>query len=153
MSSFFKRKKLIFSEKDGIKTAAKILNSMKIEHEKNILKKINLSNQKLTRLIIKEMFVFDNIINVDDQYIRCLIENLEKEKLYIALQGTSLFTRNKFFKNMDEKEAKKLSLYLEKKSYFSNISIKNEQKLILMMIRNILDNGIFSLKNLGKYYV
>ncbi|WP_295164836.1 flagellar motor switch protein FliG [uncultured Buchnera sp.] len=148
-----KRKKLIFSEKDGIKTIAKILNSMKIEHEQDVLKKINLLNKKLTRKIVKEIFLFDNIVKIEDKYVQCLIENLEKEKLFIALQGTSMSVRNKFFKNMDMEKAKKLSFYLEKKSYISDVAIKNEQKLILMMFKNILDNGIFSLKKLGKYYV
>ncbi|QCI24731.1 flagellar motor switch protein FliG [Buchnera aphidicola (Rhopalosiphum padi)] len=148
-----KRKKLIFSEKDGIKTVAEILNSMKIEYEQDVLKKINLFNKKLTRKIIKEIFLFDNVVNIEDKYVQCLIENLEKEKLFIALQDTSMSVRNKFFKNMDMEKAKKLSFYLEKKSYISDVAIKNEQKLILMMFKNILDNGVFSLKNLGKYYV
>ncbi|AYN24434.1 flagellar motor switch protein FliG [Buchnera aphidicola] len=148
-----KRKKLIFSEKGGIKTAAEILNFMKVEYEQDILKKIHLFDKKLTRKIIKEMFLFDNIVNMEDKHIKCLIKNLEKEKLFIALQGTNLIVRNKFFKNMNVEKAKKLSLYLEKKSYVSDVAIKNEQKLILMMLKNILDNGIFSLKKLGKYYV
>ncbi|AAM67638.1 flagellar motor switch protein FliG [Buchnera aphidicola] len=153
IENLLKRKKLIFSEKNGIKTVAEILNSMKIEDEQNILKKINVLNKNLTRKIIKEMFLFDNIVNIEDKYIQCLISNLEKEKLCIALQGTSEVIRNKFFKNMNEEEANKLSIYLEEKSYISDIAIKNEQKLILIMLKNILDNGIFSLKKLGKYYV
>jgi flagellar motor switch protein FliG len=117
------------------------------------MNKINLLNKKLTRKIVKEIFLFDNIVKIEDKYVQCLIENLEKEKLFIALQGTSMSVRNKFFKNMDMEKAKKLSFYLEKKSYISDVAIKNEQKLILMMFKNILDNGIFSLKKLGKYYV
>ncbi|CAL4318723.1 flagellar motor switch protein FliG [Buchnera aphidicola] len=153
INNLLQRKNLLSSEEGGIKTAVKILNYLKIEYEKDILKKINMSDKNLNRKLIKEMFLFDNIINTDDKYIQCLIKNIEREKLYIALKGTSLLVRKKFFKNMNEEQAKKLSACLEKKSYISNIAIKNEQKLILMILKNILHHGFFKEKNLGKYYV
>ncbi|UPT14457.1 FliG C-terminal domain-containing protein [Buchnera aphidicola] len=147
------KKKCTFSNTGGIKTVAKILRSMKIENEKNLLKKIESSNKELSSKIIKELYSFENIINIDDDVIKCLVKNLEEEKLYIALQGSHEIIKNKFFNNMDEEKLKNLSLYLKKKSYASNIAVENEQKLILMMIRNILDYGVFSIENLGKYYV
>lgn len=153
IESLLKNKKLILTEKGGIKTAAKILNSMKIKDEKETIKKISIFNKELSNKIIDEMFSFERVLDLDDNYIKILIENIEKEKLYIALQNTSFSVRKKFFKNMSEIESNKLSLMLEKKSYVSDISIKNEQKLILIMIKSITDKGYFSLKNLREYYV
>lgn len=153
INDLLKKKQLIFSEKGGIKTVADILNSMKIENEKILLKKIKLVNKKLSNKIIKELFCFANIVNIDNNIIKCLIHSLEEEKLYIALQGTSNVLRNKFFSNMHESISTKLLLRLKEKSYVSKIAIENEQKLILMMIKNILDHGIFSIEKLGQYYV
>ena len=53
---------------------------------------------------------------------------------------------------MSEIESNKLSLSLEKKSYISDVSIKNEQKLILIMIKSIIENGNILSKNLREYY-
>ncbi|WP_343154317.1 flagellar motor switch protein FliG [Buchnera aphidicola] len=153
INDFLKKKKLIFSNKGGVKTVAKILSSMKIESEKDLLKKIKCFNKELSNKIIKELFLFENIVNVDNNTIKCLINYLEEEKLCIALQGTSKVIRNKFFQNMNEKKSTRLLFLLKEKSYISEVAIKNEQKLILMMIKNILDHGIFSPENLGKYYV
>ncbi|QCI16911.1 flagellar motor switch protein FliG [Buchnera aphidicola (Aphis helianthi)] len=153
VNNLLEKKKFAFSNKGGIKTVANILSSMKIENEKYLLEKIKLSNKELSNKIIKQIFLFENIVNVNDDIIKCLINYIEEEKLYIALQGTSNIIRNKFFSNMDETKSTRLLLLLKKKSYISNIAIENEQKLILMMIKNILDHGIFSLENLGKYYV
>ncbi|QCI20231.1 flagellar motor switch protein FliG [Buchnera aphidicola (Brachycaudus cardui)] len=152
IENLMQNKKLILSEKGGIKTAAKILNSMTIKDEKETIKKISAFNKKLSNDIINEMFSFENVVDLDDNYIKILIENIEKEKLYIALQNTSSIIREKFFKNMTEIESKQLSLSLEKQSYISNLSIKNEQKLILIMIKSIIDKGYFALNNLREYY-
>lgn len=153
IKNLLNNKQLILSDKGGIKTAVKILNSMKINEEKEIIKQISIFSKKVAKSIVNEIFLFENIVDVDDKYIKILIENLEKEKLYIALINTSSAIKEKFFKNMSEKESKILALKLDKKSDISNNAIKNEQKLILIMIQNILKNGDISLENLRDYYV
>ncbi|ANZ22319.1 flagellar motor switch protein FliG [Buchnera aphidicola (Diuraphis noxia)] len=153
INNLIKNKKLILSEEGGIKTAVNILNTMKLKDEKETIKQIKIMNENLAKSILKEIFLFKNVINLDDKYIKMVIKNIEKEKLYIALQNTDFSIKEKFFKNMSDLEANKLASSLEKKSYISDISIKNEQKLILVMIKNIIDNKNFSLKNLREYYV
>lgn len=153
INNLLKNKKLVLSDQGGVKTAVQILNSMKVQHEKETIKKISKLNVELADKIIKEMFLFENLVDLDDKYIKLAIKNIEKEKLYIALQDTNSLIREKFFKNMSEIESRKLSLRLQKKSYISNTSIQNEQKLILIMIKSIIKNGSVSLKNLREYYV
>ncbi|QCI21966.1 flagellar motor switch protein FliG [Buchnera aphidicola] len=153
INNLIQNKKLIFTEKGGIKTAVNILSSMKKIDEKNTIKNIRLFNQNLASNILKEIFSFKNIVDLDDKYIQIVIQNIEREKLYVALQNTDSIIKEKFFKNMSNVESNQLSLRLEKKSYISNSSIQNEQKLILIMVRNIIDNGNISLKNLRDYYV
>ncbi|QCI20817.1 flagellar motor switch protein FliG [Buchnera aphidicola (Hyperomyzus lactucae)] len=152
IDNLLKNKKLILSEKGGIKTAAKLLKFMKIKYEKETIINIRKIDQKIADKIIKEMFLFKNIIDVEDKYIKVVIQNIEQEKLYIALQKTDYSVKEKFFKNMSEIESNKLSLSLEKKSYISDVSIKNEQKLILIMIKSIIENGNILSKNLREYY-
>ncbi|AEO07897.1 flagellar motor switch protein FliG [Buchnera aphidicola] len=153
MKNLIDNKKLILSEKGGVKTAVKILNQMEIKKEKETIKIISKLNEKLAKSIINEMFLFENIVDLDDKYIKIVIQNLEKEKLYIALKNTTLAIKEKFFKNMSDIESRQLSQKLDKKSYISSVSIKNEQKLILIMIHNILKNGDLLLENLREYYV
>ncbi|QCI15768.1 flagellar motor switch protein FliG [Buchnera aphidicola] len=152
IENLLQHKKFILSEKGGIKTAARLLNLMKIQHEKQTIINIRKIDQKIADKIIKETFLFENLIDLDDKYIKILIQHIEQEKLYIALQNTSLVLREKFFKNMSENKFNQLSISLNKKSYISNRSIKNEQKLILLMIKSIIDHGDVSLKSLREYY-
>jgi len=152
VKNLLKNKKLILSEKGGIKTAAKILNSMKIKDEKETIKQISKFDEKLAKKIIKEMFLFENIVELDDKYIKLLIKNIEKEKLHIALRSTPSSIREKFFKNMSEIESNQLSSSLEEQSYISDASIRNEQKLILIMLKSIIENGNISFKNLREHY-
>ncbi|QCI23641.1 flagellar motor switch protein FliG [Buchnera aphidicola (Macrosiphoniella sanborni)] len=153
IKNLLSNKKLILSEKGGVKTAAKILNSMQIKEEKDILKKLSIFSKKIAKSIINEIFLFENIVDIDDKYIKIVISNLEKEKLCIALRNTTQAIKEKFFKNMPEQESKNLALKLDESSYISDVSIQNEQKLILIMIQNIIKNGDISLENLREYYV
>ncbi|WP_422667533.1 flagellar motor switch protein FliG [Buchnera aphidicola] len=138
ISTLLKNKKLILSDKGGIKIAASILNSMNIVSEKKIMKKMYEYNNHLASQILKEMHSFDNILNLKDDYIQLLVKSIDHEKLYVALQNTNLKIREKFFKNMPENQAFELNLSLQKHSYISDQAIKNEQKLILMMIKAII---------------
>ncbi|QIE01830.1 flagellar motor switch protein FliG [Buchnera aphidicola] len=153
IKNLINNKKIVLSERGGVKTAVKILNSMDIKKEKETIQIIKTFNKTLAKSIIDEMFLFENIVDLDDKYIKIIIQNLEREKLYIALINTTVAVREKFFKNMSDKESKSISNRLNEKSYISSVSIKNEQKLILIMIHNILKNGDLSLENLREYYV
>lgn len=157
INNLLKNKKLILSEHGGIKNAVKILNCMKIQHEKETIENIIRLDENAANKIIEEIFLFENIINIEDDYIKKLNESIEEEKLYIALQKSTSFVRKKFFKNMSEKKSVRLSKRLEKKSYISDVSIKNEQKLILIMIKSIINNennneNCISLENIGRCY-
>lgn len=152
INNLINSKKLILSDKGGIKTAVNILNTMKMKDENNIIKKISMLDKNIADKIVEEIFSFEKIVNLDNQYIQYVIQHIEKEKLYIALQDTSLIIRKKFFKNMLQSDAHQLMKSLEKKSYISKEAIKNEQKLILMMIKSISGKQNISLEKLGKYY-
>jgi flagellar motor switch protein FliG len=153
INNLLNNKKLLLSEKGGVKTAVSILNSMKIQYERDTIKNISTLNKNIADTLLKEMFSFNNIVNLDDEYIKILIKNIEKEKLYVALQKADVLIKEKFFKNMSDSEAKQLSDILEKNSYISDIAIQNEQKLILIMIKSIVHNGNVSLNNLRAHYV
>ncbi|CAL4318501.1 flagellar motor switch protein FliG [Buchnera aphidicola] len=134
-----KNKKLVLSDKGGIKIAASILNSMQLPYEEKTIKKMHEYNTILASQIIQEMNIFDNIIYLKDRYIKTLLHYIDDEKLYIALQKSNDIVKNKFFKNMSQKQAHDLNKSLQNPSYISDAAIENEKKLILMMIKNILE--------------
>ncbi|QNS01817.1 MAG: flagellar motor switch protein FliG [Buchnera aphidicola (Pentalonia nigronervosa)] len=144
---------LTSSDKGGIKVATKILNFMKIKCEKKTIKTLSTFNRELAKKIIQERFEFTNLVHLNDKYIKLLLQHIEKEKLFIALKNTSVDVQNKFIKNMSQHEIDELRKNFQKTSYISNEAIKNEQKLILIMIRSIIENGNVLLKNLREYYV
>jgi flagellar motor switch protein FliG len=84
----------------GIRAAAEILNFMSGEQEQNVMDNIKNYDNDMAQKIMDEMFVFDNLIDIDDRGIQLLLREVQSEMLIIALKGASQDLRDKIFKNM-----------------------------------------------------
>ena len=84
----------------GVRAAAEILNFMSGEQEGSVMDNIKNYDNDMAQKIMDEMFVFDNIIDIDDRGIQLLLREVQSEMLIIALKGASQDLREKIFKNM-----------------------------------------------------
>jgi flagellar motor switch protein FliG len=84
----------------GVRTAAEILNFMSGEQESSVMDNIKNYDNDMAQKIMDEMFVFDNLIDIDDRGIQLLLREVQSEMLIIALKGASQELRDKIFKNM-----------------------------------------------------
>ena len=73
----------------GVRAAAEILNFMSGENEASVMENLKNYDADMAQKIMDEMFVFDNIIDIDDRGIQMLLREVQSESLIIALKGAS----------------------------------------------------------------
>jgi flagellar motor switch protein FliG len=125
----------------GVKTAAEILNHMGGGAETDVINNIKEFDAELAQRIQDEMFVFEDIIAIDDRGIQLLLREVQSETLVIALKGASDELREKVFKNMSARASEMLRDDLEAKGPVRLSEVETEQKGILKIARRLADEG------------
>jgi len=138
------------SAKGGVKTAAEILNFMGGAVEGSVLGNIKEFDEDLAQKIQDEMFVFEDVIKVDDRGIQLLLREIQSESLIVALKGATPELREKVFKNMSQRAAEMLRDDLEAKGPVRVSEVEAEQKEILKIVRRLADEGQIVLGGKGE---
>ncbi len=125
----------------GVRAAAEILNFASSESEQTILANLKNYDADMAQRIMDEMFVFDNILDVEDRGIQILLREVQSESLIVALKGASQDLREKFFKNMSSRAAEMMREDLESKGPVRLSEVEAQQKEILQIIRRLADEG------------
>jgi flagellar motor switch protein FliG len=125
----------------GVRAAAEILNYVGTANETSIIASVRDYDPELAQKIQDEMFVFENILDIDDRSIQLLLREVQSESLIIALKGTSEELREKIFKNMSQRAAEMLRDDLEAKGPVRVSEVEAEQKEILKIVRKLADEG------------
>ncbi len=134
----------------GVRTAAEILNFVGTAHETAIIDNVREYDPDLAQKIIDEMFVFENLIDVDDRGIQLLLREVQSESLILALKGANEAMREKVFKNMSQRAAETLREDLESKGPVRLSEVEREQKEILKIARRLADEGQIQLGGKGE---
>jgi len=135
--------------KGGVRTAAEILNFMGGAQEGAVIETVRGYDADLAQQIIDEMFVFDDLIDVDDRAIQLILREVQSESLIVALKGASEELREKIFKNMSSRAAEMLREDLEAKGPVRVSEVEAEQKEILKVVRRLSDEGQIALGGKG----
>lgn len=125
----------------GIKSAANIMNFMSGENEAELLESLKNYDNEMAQKIMDEMFVFDNIIDIDDRSIQVILKEVQSDSLIVALKGTSAELRDKIFANMSTRAAEMLKDDLETKGPVRLSEVEAQQKLILQTVRRLAEEG------------
>jgi len=125
----------------GMKTAADILNFVEGSVEASIMESIKESEPDLGQGIEDLMFVFDNLIDVDDRGIQSLMREIQSDQLQLALKGTDEALREKFLGNMSQRAAEMLRDDLEAMPPVRLSDVEAAQKAILSAARTLSDKG------------
>jgi len=125
----------------GVRAAAEILNYVGTANETSIIASVRDYDPELAQKIQDEMFVFENLLDIDDRSIQLLLREVQSESLIIALKGTSEELREKIFKNMSQRAAEMLRDDLEAKGPVRISEVEAEQKEILKIVRKLADEG------------
>lgn len=133
----------------GIKVAANIMNFMSGDNEASVMEGLKNYDDDMAQKIMDEMFVFDNILDIDDKGIQVILREVQSEMLIVALKGTSDEMRDKIFKNMSTRAAEMMKEDLESKGPVKLSEVEAQQKQILQIVRKLADEGQIMLAGKG----
>ncbi len=125
----------------GIRAAAEILNFLSGENEASVMENLKNYDSDMAQRIMDEMFVFDNIMDIDDRGIQTILREVQSESLIIALKGAPQELREKIFKNMSQRAAEMMREDLESKGPVRLSEVEAQQKEILQIVRRLADEG------------
>lgn len=134
----------------GVRHAAEILNFVGQAAETAIVDNVREYDPDLAQKILDEMFVFENLLDVDDRGIQLLLREIQSDSLILALKGASPELRQKIFKNMSQRAAEMLKEDLEAKGPVRLSEVEAEQKEILKIARRLADEGQIVLAGKGE---
>jgi flagellar motor switch protein FliG len=133
--------KLKKSARGGVDAAAEILNNMGATLEATISSHIREVDPELAQKIQDKMFVFENLMDLDDRGIQLLLREVQSETLVVALKGTSDALREKIFRNMSQRASEMLRDDLEAKGPVRLSEVEAEQREILRIVRRLAEEG------------
>ncbi len=130
-----------FERVGGVKAVAEILNMAGRATEKAILEGLEENEPQLVEEIRRLMFVFEDIIRVNDKGIQAVLKEVENEELALALKTCSEELKNKIFSNMSERAAQ---LIREEMEYMGPVRVSDveaAQQKIVDIVRRLEDAG------------
>jgi flagellar motor switch protein FliG len=133
----------------GVKDAANILNFIDSSMEAEIMERVTETDENLAQEIQDLMFVFDNLIDVDDRGIQTLLREVSTDNLIIALKGADDDIKEKIFKNMSKRAAEMMRDDLEAKGPVRVSEVEAAQKEILGIARRLAEQGDIALGGSG----
>lgn len=133
----------------GVKTAANILNFMGGTAEAAITEVITEQDETLAQSIQEQMFVFENLIDVDDRGMQAILREVQSDQLIVALKGAGDDIKEKVFGNMSQRAAEMMRDDLEAKGPVKLKEVEDAQKEILAVAKRLSDAGDISLGGSG----
>jgi flagellar motor switch protein FliG len=133
----------------GIRAVAELINRLDSDTSVKILEKIENDNPNLALTIRNLMFVFDDILLIDDTGMREIIQRVDKKTLTIALKGTSEELKTRFFRHMSQRAAEMLKEDMDVLGPVKIKDVEASQQEIVGIIRKLDQDGVISLKGGG----
>jgi flagellar motor switch protein FliG len=125
----------------GIKTAAEMINLMGTAIEGTVIESIRNHDPDLAQKIMDKMFVFDDVIKLDDKSIQTVLKEVSSDVLIVALKGAQPELKEKFLANMSSRAAESLREDLESRGPMRLSEVEAQQKEILKTVRRLADEG------------
>ncbi len=137
----------------GVRVAANILNFMDAGQDATILDNIRQIDEALSTQIRDLMFVFDNLVDLDDRAIQTVLREISSDKLALALRGADQKVRTKITTNMSQRAAEILIEDMEARGPVRLAEVEAAQKEILAEVRKMADNGVIQLSAKSEEFV
>ena len=137
----------------GAEVMADILTRMDKASEGGIMAKIAEKSQPLADSIRALMFVFDDLIKVDDRGLQELLKEISKDDLPLALRGANPEVKERIFKNMSSRAAEMLRDDMESKGPVRVADVEKAQQNILKVCRKLEEEGRIVIAGAGEEMV
>ncbi len=125
----------------GVDAIVEILNSVDRGTEKHIMENLDIDEPDLADEIRKKMFVFEDILTLDDKSIQRVLREIENNELAVALKGTNEEVQNVIFKNLSKRLASMIQEDMEFMGPVRLKDVEDAQQKIVNVIRRLEDSG------------
>lgn len=130
-----------FTETGGVDAVVEVLNGVDRSTEKTILDALEIQDPELAEEIRKRMFVFEDIITLDNRSIQRVIRDCENEDLILAMKVSSEEVKEILFKNMSQRMAESFQEEMEVMGPVRLRDVEEAQSKIVGIIRRLEDAG------------
>ncbi|HWX80335.1 MAG TPA: flagellar motor switch protein FliG [Steroidobacteraceae bacterium] len=133
----------------GARTVANILNAMERDKSGEELGKIEKTDGEMHQKIKELLFVFDNLMDVDDRGIQALLREVGSDTLAVALRGAEPEVQEKILKNMSKRAAEILKDDMEVRGPVKLTDVEAAQKEIIVITQRMAEEGTITLGGKG----
>ncbi|MGL5956062.1 MAG: flagellar motor switch protein FliG [Brevinema sp.] len=130
-----------FTSAGGIDTVVAIINNADRTTERNIIETLEEDDPDLAEEIKKKMFVFEDIITLDDKSIQKVMRNVDNNDLSKALKSVDVEVQDKIFRNMSKRAAQMLKDDMEFMGPVRLKEVEETQQKIVSIIRKLEEQG------------
>ena len=137
----------------GVKTAAEMINQLGTAlgihagmavHESlegTVIESIRIHDPELAQKIMDKMFVFDDLLKLDDKAIQAVLKEIASDTFIVALKGAPPELKDKVMANMSTRAAEAFREDLESRGPMRLSEVEAQQKEILKVVRRLADEG------------
>lgn len=137
----------------GEKKAAEILNLVGGGKDTKILDEIAAEHEDISKAIQDKMFVFDDLIQLDDRAIQTIAGEVPMDVLKVALKGADKKLAEMFFNNMSKRQAEMLKEELEMMGPVKLADVEDAQRQIIQTVRRLADEEKIMMPGGGEEFV
>ena len=141
------------SRSDGIRSLAGLLTHVPAELVEAILTKVEEENQAVGTSVRDLMFVFDDILTLDKQAMKALLDKLDRKVLTVALKGTTGKMREQFTQCMSQRATEMLTEDMEALGAVRIRDVQAAQQQVVAVVRRLQQDGVISVGRGGDEYV
>lgn len=125
----------------GVKSLVEILNRVDRATEKTILEALEIQDPELAEEVKRLMFVFEDIVTMDDRSVQRVLREVDSHDLALALKGASEEVANKIFNNMSKRAGEMLREDIQFMGPVRLRDVEDAQQRIVNIIRKLEDAG------------
>ncbi|MCU0306372.1 MAG: flagellar motor switch protein FliG [Thermoleophilia bacterium] len=130
-----------FTSAGGIKALVDVLNSVDRSTERRILESLDEQNPELAEEVRNLMFLFEDIVTLDDRSVQLVLREVDNRQLALALKRSDDDVKEKIFHNMSERAEANVREELEYMGPVRNRQIEEAQQAIVSIIRKLEEAG------------
>lgn len=125
----------------GVNYLADVMNNLDVRTEKSIIEELNDSDPELADEIQKRMFVFDDIVSLDNREIQMFLKECDSKDITVALKGSGPEVKKVILNNMSKRQQETIQTDLQ---YLHNVrmrDVEEAQRNIIAVIRKLEESG------------
>lgn len=130
-----------FSSAGGVQSLVDILNNSDRATERLILEGLEHNDPQLADVVRSRMFVFEDIVTLDDRSVQLVLRSVDAKELATALKGVDVKVREKIMKNLSERAAANLGEEIELLGPVKLKTVEEAQASVVRVIRTLEEAG------------